>query len=77
MRYRLTWHARQRMRERVVSEDHIQEVLASIGLQYPAEPGSICIVGTVSDGRQLAIFVVGDAPPVEEPIKIKSVVWRQ
>lgn len=75
MRYKLKQHAKQRLRERHIEEQHLQQALSNIIMQRPAEPGSVCIVGIVKDGRQLAIYVSGGMPPVE-PLAIRTVVWR-
>lgn len=75
MRYHLKYHARKRMEERGITEHHIQEALGNIIMQRPAEPGSVCIVGKTDDGAQLAIYVSGGMPP-QEPLAIRTVVWR-
>ncbi|WP_420063966.1 DUF4258 domain-containing protein [Microbacterium bandirmense] len=74
MRYKLKFHARQRMAQRGITDDDIVSALMDIIMQYPAEPGSVCILGNVGS-RKLAIYVSGVMPPTE-PLAITTVVWR-
>lgn len=67
MRYRLKYHAKQRMLQRGISEADLVSALANIIMQRPAEPGSVCILGITEDERKLAIYVSGDMPP-QEPL---------
>ena len=75
MRYTLKQHAKQRMRQRGITEADLMSALGNIILQRDAEPGSVCILGLVGDGRKLAIYVSGSMPP-SEPLAIRTVVWR-
>lgn len=63
------------MRERGITEQQLREALENITIQWPAEPGSVCILGMTEDGRKLAIYVSGGMPPTE-PLAIRTVVWR-
>lgn len=63
------------MKHRNITDQHIREALCNIAIQRPAEPGSVCILGTTDDGRKLAIYVGGGMPPTE-PLDIRTVVWR-
>lgn len=76
MRYTLKWHARQRMEQRGITEQHIREALSNILIQRDAEPGSVCILGMTDGGGKLAIYVSGSMPPTE-PLAIRTVVWRE
>ena len=76
MRYRLSGHARQRMKERAVTEGDLNEALDDVVSQWDdSKQRSIVINGRVSDGRFLTIFVAGSLPAVE-PYTIKSVAWK-
>lgn len=75
MKYKLKFHAKQRMLQRGITEEHLVSALSNIIIQRPAEPGSVCILGITDDGRKLAIYVSGTMPP-QEPLAIRTVVWR-
>lgn len=74
MRYTLKYHARQRMKQRGITENDIAIAFNNIIVQRDAEPGSVCILGIVGS-RKLAIYVSGSMPP-SEPLAIRTVVWR-
>lgn len=70
MEFRLTKHARRRMRRRQVSEDEIRAVLSDPETQYTGLDGNVNLLAQVS-GRSLRIVLASDA---ERPLVITVIV---
>ncbi|MHA7240012.1 DUF4258 domain-containing protein [Arthrobacter sp. TMS1-12-1] len=51
----ISYHARNRMRQRGISEDDIREALANYHTSQPGQSAPICYIGTLQDGRQLQV----------------------
>ena len=76
MRYRLSDHARRRMRQRGVTESDLDEALDHQVTSWDdPNKGSIVITGRTASNRVLKIFVAGSLP-AQEPYRIKSLAWR-
>jgi hypothetical protein len=68
---RLTWHAKQRMEEREITEEDIRAALAHrSGEPEPASPGKNWVFGYCGGSRILKVLLTAD----EETIV--SVMWR-
>lgn len=77
MHYRLSNHARKRMRERKINEDDIERVLSNPSMSWhdPSEY-SMVLTGVAADGETLLVYVYGEVWPVNGTIQIKSTTWR-
>lgn len=56
----ITWHARQRMQQRDISEGQVFAALAHETRRTPGEPGTIWIHGIVDQGRILKVCLSVD-----------------
>lgn len=72
MKYKLSWHAKQRMEQRGISEDDIALCLASPSTQYPGADDKTCILRNV-EGRTLKLVVCPEWP--DAPFVVVSVMW--
>lgn len=74
---RYTFHAREQMDDRSVSQSQVEEALTDFHTPYPAEPlphdpiGATVYVADV-DGRTLKVYVENDS----EPPLVRTVAWR-
>lgn len=77
MQYRISQHARDRMRERSIDEADIVAVLTNHhSCWHDAKQFSMVLKGITANGDELVVFVHGDQWPVVGTIRVKSAAWR-
>ena len=65
----MTAHARQRARQRGITEEQVREALAHEQRRSPGQPGSFWVFGLVTGGRILKVCLTTDRT------WITTVVW--
>lgn len=75
MRYRLSPHVRDRMRERGISEKQIALTLDDPHVTWSTPKASVCYRRTHDDGRTLMVWVV-DPMPASGLAIVKSAAWE-
>jgi hypothetical protein len=72
MRFKWSWHLQQRMDERDVTDEQVQQALDH-GKATVGGPQSLCYRFTFEDGRTLKVWTV---PGTKEPRVVKSTAWE-
>jgi hypothetical protein len=75
MKLVLTSHVMQRMRERVIEREHIEQALGNVLSEWATPEGSIQYLGRTADGRELKVWLVAPGLSARRVI-VKSAAWK-
>ena len=57
IKYNLTYHAEQRIKQRAIKKEEIEKVLNDPDYSYPGKQGELNLVKELSGGRKLRVVV--------------------
>ncbi len=75
MKLELTGHVLQRMKERAITRDHIEQALGNVLNEWGTPKGSVQYLGRTADGRELTVWLVSPGLSAARVI-VKSAAWK-
>lgn len=75
MKIHLSFHARNQMRRRGITEEHIHQALEKWHTTVPGKSAPVCYIGIVSDGRTLQVCL-SDTVDSQATIEVVTAYWK-